>query len=234
MYQNVHICFAGVNRHTDAVNRWTEETGGSRGPAYDKAFRDLAASGADVHGEAAFVDRLLGRPPGLVARILDAGCGTGRVARELARRGFDVVGVDSDTSMLDVARTEAPELRWVSGDLVELDLDERFDVLLLAGNVMVFLAPGTEQEVLCRAAAHLAPGGRLVSGWRTDRMPRSDYDDLARRAGLEPVDRYATWDGEPWHDGADWCVAVDQRPGSSDQRLTWSGPAAHEPRDTRR
>jgi hypothetical protein len=48
-------------------------------------------------------------------------------------------------------------------------------------------------------------------------MPRSDYDALARLAGLEPVDRYATWDGEPWHDGADWCVAVDQRPGPEDR-----------------
>lgn len=191
------------------MSRWTDETGGSRGPAYEKAFRELAASGTDVHGEAAFVDRLL-RPGFAGALVLDAGCGTGRVARELARRGYEVVGVDSDSSMLEVARAEAPELRWLPDDLAELELAERFEVVLMAGNVMVFLAPGTEQEVLCRAAAHLAPGGRLVSGWRTDRMPRSDYDALARLAGLEPVDRYATWDGEPWHDDADWCVAVDR------------------------
>jgi len=196
-------------RHTGRVSRWTDETGGSRGPAYEKAFRELAASGTDVHGEAAFVDRLL-RPGFAGAAVLDAGCGTGRVARELARRGYEVVGVDSDHSMLEVARAEAPELRWLPDDLTELELAERFEVVLMAGNVMVFLAPGTEQEVLCRAAAHLAPGGRLVSGWRTDRMPRSDYDALARLAGLEPVDRYASWDGEPWHDGADWCVAVDR------------------------
>ncbi len=193
------------------MSRWTDETGGVRGPSYEAAFRQLAASGADVHGEAAFVDRLLAGVAG--ARVLDAGCGTGRVGRELARRGYEVVGVDSDRSMLDVARAEAPEQRWLPDDLAELELAERFEVVLMAGNVMVFLAPGTEQEVLCRAAAHLAPGGRLVSGWRTDRMPRSDYDALARLAGLEPVDRYATWDGEPWHDGADWCVAVDRYPG---------------------
>lgn len=212
MYQNVHICFAGVNRHTDAVNRWTEETGGSRGPDYDKAFRDLAASGADVHGEAAFVDRLLGGRSGPVDRVLDAGCGTGRVARELARRGFDVVGVDSDTSMLDVARAEAPELRWLADDLASLDLGERFDIVLFAGNVLVFLAPGTEAEVVRRAAAHLRPDGLLVCGWRTDRLSRSEYDQLARRTGLEPVERYATWDGAPWTDDAAWCVAVDRLP----------------------
>ncbi len=200
------------------MSRWTEETGGSRGPAYEQAFRDLAAAGTDVHGEAAFVDRLLAaqlaaRPatqlaPG--AAVLDAGCGTGRVARELARRGYDVVGVDSDTSMLDVARLEAPELRWVLADLNALDLGERFDVVLMAGNVLVFLAPGTETEVVRRGAAHLHPGGLLVNGWRTDRMPRREYDELAGSVGLEPVGRYATWDGQPWRDEAEWCVAVDR------------------------
>ncbi len=194
------------------MSRWTDETGGSRGPSYEAAFRELAASGADVHGEAAFVDRLLG--PGLAgAGVLDAGCGTGRVARELARRGYQVVGVDSDRSMLDVARAEAPELRWLPDDLAELDLEERFEVVLMAGNVVVFLAPGTEAAVVRRAAGHLLPGGRLVCGWRTDRLSRQDYDGLALLAGLEPVGRYATWDGDPWHDDADWCVAVDRRPG---------------------
>ncbi|MBW3638669.1 MAG: class I SAM-dependent methyltransferase [Actinobacteria bacterium] len=195
------------------MNRWTDETGGSRGPAYEQAFRELAASGTDVHGEAAFVDRLL-RPGFTGAPVLDAGCGTGRVARELARRGYEVVGVDSDSSMLEVARAEAPGLRWLPDDLATLDLAERFEVVLMAGNVMVFLAPGTEAEVVRRAAAHLRPGGRLVSGWRTDRMSLAEYDALTLLAGLEPVARYATWDGAAWHDDADWCVAVDRRPGA--------------------
>jgi SAM-dependent methyltransferase len=186
--------------------RWLDETGGQRGADYEQRFRDLAASGADVHGEAAFTERLL--PPG--SSVLDAGCGTGRVARELARRGFDVVGVDSDASMLAVAREAAPELRWVDADLARLDLPHRVDVAVLAGNVMVFLAPGTEQQVLRRTAAHVRRGGLVVSGWRTDRMTREQYDALAAGAGLEQVARYATWDGAPWRDDADWCVAVDR------------------------
>ena len=191
------------------MSRWLEETGGARGPSYEQAFRDLAASGVDVHGEAAFVERLLTTldPPG--RSVLDAGCGTGRVARELAARGLEVVGVDSDASMLDVARAEAPQLRWVQADLVAMELGERFDVVVAAGNVMVFLAPGTEAEVVARMAAHVRPGGTLVSGWRTDRMTRARYDRLAAAAGLEQVARYATWDAEPWRDDADRCVAVD-------------------------
>jgi 2-polyprenyl-3-methyl-5-hydroxy-6-metoxy-1,4-benzoquinol methylase len=74
------------------VSRWLQETGGSRGTSYDEAFRELAASGVDVHGEAAFVADLV--PPG--ARVLDAGCGTGRVAVELARRGYAAAGADND------------------------------------------------------------------------------------------------------------------------------------------
>lgn len=194
------------------MSRWLEETGGARGPSYEQRFRDLAATGVDVHGEATFVEQLLGPADGAVARgsVLDAGCGTGRVARELARRGVDVVGVDSDSSMLDVARAEAPQLRWVEADLSVLDLGERFDVVVAAGNVVVFLAPGTEADVVRRMAAHLRPGGLLVSGWRTDRMPLAEYDALVGAAGLQAVARYATWDAQPWHEDADWCVAVDR------------------------
>ena len=192
------------------MSRWLQETGGERGPSYEQVFRDLAASGVDVHGEAAFVERLLTTldPPGRA--VLDAGCGTGRVARELARRGTSVVGVDSDASMLDVAREQAPDLTWVQADLATVDLAERFDVVVAADNVVVFLAPGTEAQVVGRMVAHVRPGGVLVSGWRTDRLSRVDYDALAAGAGLTPVARYATWDAQPWREDADWCVAVDR------------------------
>ena len=186
------------------MSRWLEETGGGSGASYDERFRALAASGMHVHGEADYVSTLL--PAG---SVLDAGCGTGRVAVELAARGYDVVGVDSDASMLEVARRH--ELAWVEADLATLDLGRRFDLVVCAGNVMVFLAPGTEAEVVRRLAAHLLPGGLLVSGWRTDRMALSSYDELVRAAGLEQVVRHSTWDGDPWRDDADWCVAVDRR-----------------------
>ena len=189
------------------MSRWLQETGGSRGTSYDAAFRELAASGVDVHGEAAFVADLV--RPG--ARVLDAGCGTGRVAVELARRGFDVAGADNDASMLEVARRSGG-VRWYDADLAVLDLPERFELVVAAGNVVVFLAEGTEQEVLRHLAAHLEPGGLLVSGWRTDRLAARAYDDLAAGAGLEPVERWSTWDREPWRDDADWCVAVHRRP----------------------
>ena len=200
------------------MSRGIDETGGSRGPAYEQRFREIAASGQDVHGEAAFVDGLLAGRPG--ARILDAGCGTGRVGRELARRGYEVVGVDNDASMLEVARAEAPELSWRLQDLAALADSEEYDLVVAAGNVMVYLAEGTEADVVRRLAAALRPGGRLVAGWATARegedgrpaLPVAKYDRLTAATGLQPVGRYSTWDGEPLRAGSDWCVAVDRRP----------------------
>ncbi len=136
------------------MSRWLEETGGSRGASYDEAFRELAASGADVHGEAAFVADLV--RPG--ARVLDAGCGTGRVAVELARRGFDVVGVDNDASMLEVARRSA-RLRWYDADLAALELAERFDLVVAAGNVVVFLAGAPSSRCCAGSRRTSCPGG---------------------------------------------------------------------------
>ena len=187
------------------VSRWLEETGGDRGESYAAQFQALAASGVDVHGEAAYVDALLTK--GSV--VLDAGCGTGRVAVELARRGHQVTGVDNDASMLDVARRSSG-VAWALQDLATLDLAERFDLIVAAGNVMVFLAPGSEAAVLGRLSGHLRPGGLLVSGWRTDRLEVSTYDDWAAAAGLERVARHASWDAQPWDDQAAWCVAVDR------------------------
>jgi SAM-dependent methyltransferase len=189
----------------ERMTRWLAETGGTSGPAYEARFAALAARGEQVHGEADFVQRLL--PAG---SVLDAGCGTGRVAVELGRRGYDVVGVDNDPSMLGVARRSPGT--WVDADLATVDVGRRFDLVLCAGNVVVFLEPDSEQQVVDRLTAHLRPGGLLVSGWRTDRMALTVYEDLV--AALEPVARYSTWDGDPWREDADWCVAVDRLPAS--------------------
>jgi hypothetical protein len=80
--------------------------------------------------------------------------------------------------------------------------------VVAAGNVMIFLEPGTGPEVVRRLAAVLRPGGLLVSGWRTDELAVQEYDRWARAAELEPVARHATWQGAPLTEGADWCVAV--------------------------
>jgi 2-polyprenyl-3-methyl-5-hydroxy-6-metoxy-1,4-benzoquinol methylase len=178
-----------------------------RGDDYDRRWDQLAATGVDVHGEANFVEQLLREHGG--RRVLDAGCGTGRIAIELARRGFDVVGVDIDPTMLDAARRKAGELKWVLADLSQLALDETFDAVVLGGNVIVFVGPGNEREVLRRLAAHLSPGGVLVSGFQIDtgRYALADYDADAESVDFTLTSRFATWEQAPF-EGGGYAVSV--------------------------
>jgi len=173
------------------------------GDAYDAQWKELAAKGESIHGEADFVCRF--EPES----VLDAGCGTGRVAIELARRGVDVVGVDLDESMLAAARTKAPDLAWITADLLAVDLGRTFDLVVLPGNVMIFLAPGTETAVVANVARHVAPDGHLIAGFQLGRGYDVDrYDADCTAAGLTLAARYATWEGAPWRSGEQYAVSV--------------------------
>jgi SAM-dependent methyltransferase len=177
------------------------------GDDYQQQFDELAASGVDVHGEAAFVAAF--RP----SSVLDAGCGTGRVAIELARRGIEVVGVDPDPSMIATARRLAPELTWIEADVGQLHLDRRFDVVVMAGNVPLFVVPGTEPALVAGCARHLAPGGALVAGFQLGvRYALADYDAACSAAGLELAERWATWDRQPFPGDGSYAVSVHRLP----------------------
>jgi hypothetical protein len=75
--------------------------------------------------------------------------------------------------------------------------------------VMIFLAPDSEGAALRNFARHLEPGGSLVTGFQlqTGGLAIDTYDELASAAGLEPVDRFATWDRAPFV-GGDYAVSV--------------------------
>lgn len=194
--------------------RWVTDTGPEHSQWYIDRFRRLAAEGADLAGEARLVDALV--PPS--SRILDAGCGTGRVGAALAARGHTVVGVDADPVLVEAAGATYPGPRWLVGDLAELDLaaagePEPFDVAVIAGNVMTFVAPGTEADVLRRVAAHLRPDGLVAVGFGTDRgYQLSAFDDDTTVAGLHLEHRFATWDLRPWRKESDFAVSLLRRP----------------------
>ena len=109
----------------------------------------MEASGQASHGEA---DLIAGYRPG---SVLDAGCGMGRVAIELANRGVDVVGVDLDEDLLAYARRDAPHIEWHLADLATLHLDRTFDVVAMPGNVMIFCRVEDRTPIVARLAAHL-------------------------------------------------------------------------------
>lgn len=180
---------------------------------YVERFRRMAADGADLDGEARMVDAMLPRG----ARVLDAGCGPGRVGAELAARGHTVVGVDVDPVLIEAAQADHPGPTWLVGDLAELDLpaagvQDPFDLVVCAGNVMTFLAEGTEVEVLRRFAAHLAPEGRAVVGFGVGRgYPFEGFFADASSAGLVLDAAFSTWDLRPFGDRAEFLVAVLSR-----------------------
>lgn len=184
--------------------------------AYAARFRDQAATGADVHGEAAFVD-------GLVAggsRILDAGCGTGRVGVRLAELGHTVVGVDADPAMVEQARAEAPGLEWHVADLASLDLDAAFDAVVLAGNIVPLLEDDTLAAVCRQLAAHAAPGAVVVCGFGLDPAhlpagcpvtPLPDFEAAMASAGLGAGRRFGGWDGSAYRPGSGYVVTMHRQ-----------------------
>lgn len=179
----------------------------TRGDDYDEKWRLLAAAGQSIHGEADFVCRFA------PSTVLDAGCGTGRVAIELAARGIDVVGVDLDPGMLAAAIDKAPHLAWVEADIGAVSLDRRFDVIAAPGNVMIFLLPGSERAAIANLAGHLEPGGRLVSGFQLDAAYTLErYDSDCAAAGLTLDQRFATWEGDPFEVSSNYAVSVHRRP----------------------
>lgn len=199
-----------------------ETNGADYATAYAERFRAMAAAGQDVHGEAGLVTGLAGPPP---ARVLDAGCGTGRIAVHLAGLGYDVVGVDVDASMVRVAQEDAPTLDWRVVDLAALDLGRLFDLVLVAGNVVPLLEPGSLADVARGLAAHTEPGGLVVCGFGLDDdhlpgdcpvTPLADVDAAFTAAGLVPVDRWSTWDRDPWVDGGGYVVTLHRRVSASE------------------
>lgn len=203
------------------------QAGADYARAYARRFRHLAARGGDVHGEAGFVARLRPAP----ARVLDAGCGTGRTGIRLAELGYDVLGCDVDETMLAVAVEDAPHLAWRVADLAALettDLGPAYDVVLLAGNVVPLLDPGTLEAAARGLAHHLAPDGVLVAGFGLDAAhlpgdcpptPLADVDAAFAGVGLARQGTWPGWDEEPGGPLAvapeGYVVVAYARPGTS-------------------
>lgn len=189
---------------------WPGLTDQDHSHAYVDRFRQMAARGQDLHGEARLVDALAPRG----ARLLDAGCGPGRHGGYLAATGHEVVGVDVDPILIDAARADHPGATWLVSDLSRLDLPalgetEPFDGAMVVGNVMDFVTPEAQPRVIERLAAHLRPDGFLVVGCRTVRgFTPDDLDAALPGTGLVLEQRFATYDLRPWTDGATFCVSV--------------------------
>ncbi len=199
------------------------------GQDYQAKFDEMQERGVDVHGEANFVlgilrDRGWSKPSGYwtldaqdsqvhEARsapcVLDAGCGTGRVAIELSRHGIDVVGVDPAGPMIEVAKSRASHIRWITQDMCTVVLGQSFDCVVVAGNVLLFTAPHTNGAFIENCSNHLRDGGVLITGFQLGRQySLSELDDDSIRAGLTLLERWSSWDREPFGATSSYSVSV--------------------------
>ncbi|MEV4349520.1 class I SAM-dependent methyltransferase [Actinoplanes sp. NPDC049596] len=190
---------------SEQENLWLRQVAANPGHSqwYIKRFQDMAARGVDLNGEARMIDAMVPRG----ARILDAGCGTGRVGGHLAELGHEVVGIDLDPELIAAAEKDHPGATWLVGDLSEAAIPGEFDVIVCAGNVMTFVAPSTRPAILRRFREHAR--GRVVIGFGAGRG--YEFDDFradAAAAGLRPDLLLGTWDLRPFAADSDFLVAV--------------------------
>lgn len=191
-----------------SMPRWFTDTEDGHSQEYAESMRQRAQEGDDLEGEARLMDAIVA--PG--SRVLDAGCGQGRIAGALHRRSHDVVAVDIDPVLLAAAREDNPGPTYLLADLTTLDLSdlghgEPFDAIVCAGNVITFVAPGAEVMTLRSLRRHLVPGGVCVVGFQVERMALTDFDRDLAEAGFVLEQRFATWDLRPWHDDSEFAVS---------------------------
>ncbi|NHN54592.1 class I SAM-dependent methyltransferase [Calidifontibacter sp. DB0510] len=181
------------------------------------------------------------------SRVLDAGCGMGRVGAALQRRGHDVLGVDLDEQLLDQARNTYPELVTMLARLDDLTPESlaaqghstTYDLVVCVGNVMILLAPDTERDVLARLRDLLADDGRMLVGFHTTGKPASSRtysaDEFAADAeavGLVVEQRFGSYDLLPYDGSGDYVVHLLKHANSPEpQRNSWGLPTRSAPAD---
>jgi SAM-dependent methyltransferase len=184
---------------------------------YAELFEDLIDQGVDVDGEARLADTLAPRR----AQVLDAGSGMGRVAAALAARGHDVTAVEKDPDLVARSRARYPGVPVLETDILGLStalLEEAgrptaYDVVVVVGNVMVYLAEGTETRALWTLGQLLRPGGRVLVGFHPQQGPKgsrnypvAEFTEHVEGAGLRIQQLFGTYDLLPPAD--DYVVAV--------------------------
>lgn len=148
---------------------------------YTKKHGFVYAYGADL------IDLLAPKPGEL---ILDLGCGSGELTRQLADRGATVIGLDASASMLNKARAQFPNLDFRTGDATTFALPERVDAIF--SNAVLHWVTDYERAAE-RMRFHLKPGGRLVAEFGGQDNIGQIVEAVTRQLRQQGYDRPASW-----------------------------------------
>ena len=141
------------------------------GPWYVELYKNFADYDQEPYtqgtqGEVDFIEQEIGHDR--AKTILDVGCGTGRHALELGRRGYQVVGLDLSESLLaqgrKVAQAENLDVTFIAGDARALDFEAQFDVALSICEGAFSLMETDEMDLLIlgNVARALGSGGKFI------------------------------------------------------------------------
>jgi len=102
------------------------------------------------------------------ARVLDLGCGAGiPVAEDLARRGFDVTGVDASPEQIGRARRNAPQAQFILADMASVDFASGAFDAVFAFYSIIHLPRAEHEPLIGKIATWLRPGGRFLASFGT-------------------------------------------------------------------
>jgi len=181
--------------------------GAEQSRIHDERFGDLAARAA-TH-----VAGLLGAQGVVAGTWVDLGCGSGILARAADECGFDVLGVDVSSAMLDLARQRAPGARFVQGSAFDANLPHCVAVTA-TGEVLGYLTAGESGQSLPERLARLL--GRVRTALSPDGVLVFDLAGPGRHGSSGRTQRV--------HDGDGWLLAMDatEDPGAAllDRRVT--------------
>ena len=190
--------------------RWALAGADNRG--YGQHFATLLRDGADVAGEARLADALVPRN----ARILDVGSGMGRIAAALTARGHDVVATEPDPALREQSQATYADVPVLPHEALALPALDPFDLIVVVGNVLIFLAEDTERAVLAHLRSLLAPGGRILAGFHLSGIksgsrtyPAEEFVADATAAGLVVDSRFGSYElHAPNEDYAVWVLSA--------------------------
>ncbi len=179
------------------------------------AFYDLLYSEKNYHQEAAYVDTLIKQYAPQARTILDIGCGTGKHAGALGKRGYTVHGVDMSPDMLQRAHLMLQEKEFIGaqisfsqGDARSVQLTQKFDVITSLFHVASYQTTNNDIQAFLRTISqHLNPGGIVIFDFWYGPAILADRPSV-RVKRIETDQLYLTRTTEPTLHHQDNCVDI--------------------------